>query len=224
MKKPNPKPFLILMLLTFAVSAGLCYMQYQGLSQLKADVATLKKEEKNPKEVETELAAAKGKLEQSKVQLAHLEQGVPELAYVPTLLKELEKAGTDSGMEVLSIRPVPRAVAAPKKGESLKAKSKPYTELDIQVGCRGDYKAAAKFLKALQMFPKILAARTISMQPKSGQQVDAKSAGGSPRLDVMFELRAFLFATEGDAAKGSNDEAAAEKTINVSGRNKTVEN
>lgn len=224
MKKPNPKPFLIMMLLTIVVSGGLCYMQYQSYSQVTADVERLTKEKKDAKQVQAELAESQAKLEQSKLQLAHLEQGVPELAYVPTLLKELEKAGTEAGVEVLGIRPVPRSAPAPKKGESLKAKSKPYSELDIQVNCRGNYKAAVRFLKALQMFPKIIAARTISMQPKSGQQKEDKSVGTSPKLDVVFELRAYLFATDGDAVKETKEEAPAEKTINLSGRNKAVSN
>ncbi|MEQ1821630.1 MAG: type 4a pilus biogenesis protein PilO [Fimbriimonadaceae bacterium] len=223
MKKPNPKPFLIMMLLTVVVSAGLCYMQYQNYTEVSNEVTRLAQEKKDPEQVKAEVIEAESKLEQSKLQLAHLEQGVPELAYVPTLLKELEKAGKDAGVEVLGIRPVPRATPAPKKGESLKAKSKPYTELDIQVGCRGDYKSAMNFLKALQMFPKILAARTISMQPKSGQK-DPASVGNAPQLDVQFELRAYLFATDGEAKKETKEEAPAEKTINISGRNKAVTN
>src|SRR5262249_32636476 len=159
------------------------------------------------------------KLAASKVQLSHLEQGVPEVAYVPTLLKELEKAGKAAGMDVLGVRPIPRAASAPVRAsgeQTKKAKKKDYTELDIQVNGRGDYKSVLTFVKAMQMFPKILSTRTVSVQPTSGQNQAKNNA--SPRLDVGLEFRAYLFPSDGSTKKAeATDEQPAEKTINVSG-------
>lgn len=223
---PNPKPFLIMMVVTLLVSSGLSYMQYNSYSEKQAEVERLRKEQLDEKEVQARLEEAVAKLEASKVQLSHLEQGVPEVAYVPTLLKELEKQGKESGIEVTGVRPIPRAATvsttATKGGEqSKKAKKKDYTELDIQVSGRGDYKSVMNFIKAMAMFPKILATRTISVQPSNATAHLPKGIGG-PRLDVTFEFRAYLFPSDGTTEKAEAENAPAEKTINVSSRNKGV--
>lgn len=223
---PNPKPFLIMMIATILVSSGLCYMQYGKYGETQAQVEKLKKEQLDEKEVKVQLEEAIAQLNASKVELSHLEEGVPEVAYVPTLLKELEKAGKDAGLEVTGIRPVPRAAAAPvaaKSGEqSKRAKKKDYTELDIQVHGRGDYRAVMGFIKAMTMFPKILAARSVTVQPLSGNQ-EKFAASGGPKLDVTLDFRAYLFPSDGSTKKAeAENEAPAEKVINVSGRNKGI--
>lgn len=224
---PNPKPFLIMMVATLLVSSGLAYMQYSKLGEVNAEVNQLKKEQLDEKDVQKQLDEATGKLAASKVELSHLEQGVPEVAYVPTLLKELEKTGKESGVEVLGVRPIPRAATVsttPKSGgEKTKASKKPdYTELDIQVNARGDYKSVQKFVKAIQLFPKILATRTVSVMPAQMMN-EEKAKGGSPKLTVGFEFRAYLFPSDGSTKKAeAEEEAPKEKTINISGRNTGV--
>jgi len=222
---PNPKPFLIMMIATVLVSSGLAYMQYSKYGEVSAEVEQLKKEQLDEKEVKKELDEAVGQLTASKVELSHLEQGVPEVAYVPTLLKELEKAGKTAGVEVLGVRPVPRATPVSmtaKSGEkSKKTKKKDYTELDIQVNARGDYKSVQNFVKTIQMFPKILATRTVSVQPANIMQ-EKTAKGGGPKLNVGLEFRAYLFPSDGSTKKAEAEEAPVEKTINISGRNKGI--
>jgi len=222
---PNPKPFLIMMIGTLVASSGLAYMQYGKYGEAKAEVDRLQKEQLNENEVKAKLEEAVAKLNASKVQLSHLEQGVPEVAYVPTLLKELERTGKEAGLDVTGVRPVPRAVAAPttkSKGEQgRKAKKPDYTELDIQVAARGDYRSVMNFVKAMTMFPKILAARTVSIQPNSAS-LTKMSAAASPVLDVTLDFRAYLFPSDGSTKKTEAEEAPTEKVINISGRNKGI--
>jgi Tfp pilus assembly protein PilO len=214
-----------MMIATIVVSSGLCYMQYNNYSEKQAEVDRLRKEQLDESEVKARLEEATAKVNESKVKLSHLEQGVPEIAYVPTLLKELERTGKESGIEVTGVRPIPRAAPAPtqsKSGEqSKKAKKKDYTELDIQVSGRGDYRSVMNFIKALALFPKILATRTISVQPmnNTGQKI---ATTGGPTLNVVLEFRAYLFPSDGSIEKAEASEAPAEKTINVSNRNKGV--
>jgi Tfp pilus assembly protein PilO len=226
-RAPNPKPFLIMMIATILVSTGLCYMQYSAYGDVKAEVERLKKEQLDEKDVKKSLETATSELTASKVELSHLEQGVPEIAYVPTLLKELEKAGKAAGIEVLGVRPIPKAAVDTSKkmtGEQGKKSKKPdYTELDIQVSGRGDYKSVEKFVQAMQMFPKILATRTVSIQPSNAAAAKMEAKTGGPRLDLMIDFRAYLFPSDGSTKKTeATDEAPKEKVINVSGRNTVV--
>jgi Tfp pilus assembly protein PilO len=224
MKTPNPKIFMVLTGVSLLAGMGLCYMQYNALGEVNTNRERLRAEAKDEKEVQAELATAKTELAEIYTKISHLEQGVSEWAYVPTLLKELEKTGQTSGLQVLGVRPIPKTVKptmVSKKDNPDEATitRKPYNEQDIEIRCRGDYRSVMNFTKALQMFPKIVAARTVSLQPKSGAQTP-----GSPQLEAVIELRAYLFPTDGSLKKASEHMAEpAEKTINVSGRNKVIE-
>lgn len=224
-KGPNPKLFLILTILTVLVGSGLSYVQYSAYSEVSTDVERLAKEAKDPADVQKELDAAVAKLNETRSKLTHLEQSVLETEYVPTMLKELERLGKECGIDVTGVRPIPRqAVKAPVKGEDgevSKQARKPYNELDIEVKGRGNYGAVMKFIHGLTVFPKIVAARTVSLQPKNENKPLAP--GQAPKLDVTIELRSYLFPSDGSTQKVDDpSEEPADKTINLSGRNKLV--
>jgi Tfp pilus assembly protein PilO len=225
MKGPNPKIFLVLTILTLVAGSGLSYMQYTGYSDAKADIEKLKAEAKDQGEVERELQEAIDRLNDTRGKLVHLEQSVAEMAYVPTLLKELENLGTQCGIKVTGVRPVPKQATAPaaakdENGETAKKARKPYNELDIEVKGRGNYQAVTKFITGLTTFPKIVAARTVSLQPK----LDPRNPAAKPALDVTIELRSFLFPADGSTPKVSDDgEKVAPKSINLSGRTPKLE-
>lgn len=218
---PNPKIFLVLTVTTLLVGSGLTYMQYGSYTEATAEVETLKKEAKNQEDVERELQQAIDRLNETRGKLVHLEQSVAETAYVPTMLKELEKLGTECGIQVTGVRPIPRQIVKPtnvkdENGETTKKARKPYNELDIEVKGRGNYKAVLKFIAGLTTFPKIVAARTVSLQPKVDSRI-----GGKPSLDCTIELRSYLFPADGSTPKAADsEEAKTESTINLSGRNK----
>jgi Tfp pilus assembly protein PilO len=222
MKGPNPKLFIVLTILTVLAGSGLSYMQYSSYTVLKGKVEDLKKNAKDRTQIQAELTDANAQLNETRGKLVHLEQSIPEPTYVPTMLKELEKLGKESGIDVLGVRPVPKAVVKPMKQEGDGAdttsakKRKPYTELTIEVRGRGDYKAVMSFIKGLTTFPKIVAARTVSLQPKS----DTKNLG-APKLDCTIELRSYLFPADGSTKKADESDApAADKSINLSGHTK----
>lgn len=223
-KRPNPKVYLMLMLLTLVVGAGLSYMQFSSLQEVSAKVDRLKKEAKDEREVQAELDAINATLDETNTKLIHLEKGVSEVAYVPTLLKELESVGNKAGLEVLGVRPMPKVAKPMMRTTSADDKPKvrkPYTEMDIEVRGKGDYRAVMNFLRALQMFPKIIAARTVSVQPKNGVREEDRQK--PPVLEVTLELRSYLFAPDRKAKEEAEGEVE-EKTINVSGRNKMAVN
>lgn len=223
-KTPNPKIFMILAVVTVLAGSGLSYMQYGAYSEVTAEVEKLRSEAKEPADVQQELDEAIQKLNDTRAKLTHLEAGVPEMAYVPTLLKELEKLGQECGIEVTGVRPVPKAVKPAVKAEnseSKKAARKPYNELDVEVKGRGNYGSVMRFINGLTTFPKIVAARTVSMQPKNDNRAGVKEA---PKLEVTIELRSFLFPLDGEKVKEEPTQESGERTIDLSSRKKTVVN
>lgn len=221
---PNPKVFLILTVLTVLAGSGLSYMQYSAYTAVKDDVQQLRANAKDPVQVQQELDEVIMRVNDTRAKLTHLEAGVPEMEYVPTLLKELEKLGKECGIEVTGVRPVPvqpKPVVKAENSESQKAVRKPYNELDIEVKGRGSYGSVMRFINGLTTFPKIVAARTLSMQPK----VDTKNGlNAAPKLDVTIELRSYLFPIDGEKVKEAPTMEAGEKTIDISGRKKAVVN
>lgn len=186
---PNPKIFLAMAAGTVLVGGGLCYMQWGSLSDQQAANEKIKAEVKPTTEVQKMLADSQAKLTAMTTNLKHLEEGVPDFAYVPTLLSELEKWGKDNGIQVLGVRPMPKPVTAKDKDKTSgdRPRKKVYEELDIEVKGRGSYGDTMRFMTSLEKFPKIIAARTITMTPKN----DAN--GTTQGLDLVIEIRAYVF-------------------------------
>lgn len=173
----------------FAISAGGAFMLFNAMGEKTSRIAALKSEAQKPEELQATLDELNAQASQSALQLAHLEKGIPELAYVPTMLKELEAYGKNSGIKVHGVRPF--VVASGPKDKKAKKAEKPYTELNIEVKGKGRYRSVLQFVKALQKFPKIVAVRTVTISPKNegnkAEQTDYSN------LDITIELRAFLF-------------------------------
>ncbi len=188
----NPKLFMGLALVSVIAGSGAMYFQYNLKASAEERVAKLRKSVHEEKAILAQLETSEVKLRESAEKLNHLEKGVPGLAYIPTLLTELEQTGKQNNIEVLGVRPMPPKVdpKAPKDP----AKKKSYEELDIEVKGRGNYRAIMTFLSALKAFPKIVAVRTTTLTPK--HEINET---GPPKLDVTVELRAYLFPpTEGE--------------------------
>lgn len=165
------------------------YLVWGDVSENQDTLASLKKQVRTPADVQKELDDSKKKLDDCQALLTHLEQGVPDHAYLPTMLSELEKVGRDNGIEVTGVKPILRPAPVKKEGE--KAQKKAYEELDIEVRGRGKFEDVRKFITAMNVFPKVVAARTVGLVPKtaSGQE-------WSDELDITVELRAFVFPTK----------------------------
>lgn len=185
-RAPNPKVFLGLAVGTFVIGSGLVYFGYSSMTEQSDAVVKLRTDVKDTKEVQKTLDESTAKLAETSMKLKHLEKSVPDFAYVPTLLTDLESAGKANGIEVIGVRPMDKPVLKREGGDDHPDR-KPYDELDIEVKGRGTYGDVMKFLAALQEFPKIVAARTVSLTPKASQ-----TAVGD-QLEVSIELRAYIF-------------------------------
>jgi len=196
---PNPKTFMVMAIGTFVLGLGASYFGYSQMSGVQGDVSALKSEVKDEKQVQQELDAAKAKLDECSVKLKHLEEGIPDTAYIPTLMQELEKTGNQYGIKVLGVRPIPKQSAPVKKtgddAATAPTEKKSYDELAIEVKGVGSYGSAMRWVNSLEQFPKIIAARSVQLSPK------AEPGKTESTLDITIELRAYVFP---DSAKKSD--------------------
>ncbi len=197
--------FLGLTLLTLAGGGGLAYMQYGKIGAAQTKLQELRGQARDKAEVERELEQTEEQLAQIHTELKHLEKSVPQMAYVPTMLAELERIGKENGIVVTGVKPMPEKVQP--KGQETNTQPKPYKEIAIEVQGRGNYASVMRFVQALTRFPKIVAAENLSLSPVSGQQDNGRN-----ELTVTIYLNAFLFpqtATERQQAASEEGPMAA---------------
>lgn len=193
MKRRHSAKFWALMTILGVIGGGaLVAMRYSSVGNDRERVAALRAETQDEELVQGQLAHSQKELDLAKLKLQHLEQGIPTTAYIPTLLFELEKIGKDSGIKVIGVRPMPKpaqsTVAKQAGAESTEVARPSYEELNIEVKGRGNYESVMRFVDALRSFPKIVAARTVTVTPG----LDPKNAING-QLEVAVELRAYLF-------------------------------
>lgn len=186
----------------------------QKLSGEKARLADVKEKIHRIPELETKFAKLQSRLE-------FLEPSLPDAAYIPTFLKQIESLATGTGNEILMIRPKPKLKTAQTKssgqvqinsetGEVVKpgeeaaqgtaagkktaeAPKLPYEFLPIEVKMGATYSTAIDFLAALQQFPKMIAVNNLSFTPLPSQEFEYYS----PRLNASLEMLAVV-AKKGD--------------------------
>jgi Tfp pilus assembly protein PilO len=209
-KQPGYQLFFGLAGVSLLIGGFMVYSQWNAVSEQRDKVAEIQKQVSDSAGVRTELAASEKRLNDLKVKLAHLEKGVPDYRYIPTMLKEIEAFGNANGIHVIGMRPL-QAKTSAKPDE--KEETKAYVEMPIEVQGRGTYGDGLRFLRALQRFPKVVAAKTISMQPKlqSGEEV-----GGSPSLEITIELSLFVFPPEKETAEEMKPPASSVAVTEVS--------
>lgn len=165
-----------------AVGGGLVYWQFSSRDSAKTRVDSLRLQVPNESELKDNLEKSATELAEFRVQLDHLEKSVPSTAYIPTLLMELEKVGSDNKISVNGVRPILAASGA-DDGDA----DKPYQELEIDIIGQGSYGSVMDLVAALQRFPKIMAVKTIGLTPQTN--IQSKSSD----LDATVRLRAFVF-------------------------------
>jgi len=195
--KKNPNPVLMFGLAGFIFVAGLAgsYLQMSQRGTEEKKLQEIVAQLRDESAVDKELEGVEGRLKKTKASLAHLEMGVPNTAYVPTLLRELEETGREQGMTITGVRPKVNTTAptpAQKSGDQNgeKEKPKPYEEQLIEVKGTAEYGSVLGFLLALENFPKIVRLESIDVAPRSQTQMDNTMGG----LEVTITLKAYLFA------------------------------
>lgn len=193
MKRRNQNPLLYFVLTGVAVvaTAGGTYWQISTKAKKQKELDGYLALMQDESVVEKELQASTNQVKTTSDRLAHLEQGVPDLAYMPTLLTELERIGLERGIVVTGVRPKEDTVARPAPGTDGedKPKPKPYEEQLIEVKGSGNYDNVLGFLGALEVFPKIVRVVSLNINPRPRFQ---ENSDGN-HLDVTIILKAYLF-------------------------------
>ncbi len=206
-RAPNSTIFAIMIACSLVFGIGINILAYSKDSTNRASLAAVQAEVDAVSKVPARLQDSQQKLRDAKAALKHLEQGVAASTYVPTLMRQLEDLGNSCGVEVTAVRPVPVVPSAPTAKDKPEA-PKPYDTLDIEVRGLGRYADALRFVNSLDTFPKVVEARTVSLEP-APHAVD-KAQAGSPRLSMSILMRAYLF-------KGDNRTAMADHKVKNAG-------
>jgi Tfp pilus assembly protein PilO len=177
---------------TVVVGGSLCYFEYTRLGDVERRVSKLRTEVSDPKAVKTRLDQSSMKLEGAQQSLMHLEANVSSAAYVPSLLRDLDGYGKQNGIAVTGVRPAPKK---PGDDEAKSKNQKPYDELSIQVTGQGDFDSIENFVANLPKFPKIVAARMISIEPARTSGPEKKTG----LLNMTVELKAYVFKADAPA-------------------------
>ena len=195
----QPKSFFMLAGVVFLAGMGVVYLTHSALEERQQGLEILKADLKDEKTVQAEFDTAKAKINELKSKLSHLEHGIPQAAYVATMLHELEEFGKKNNLIILSVRPV---FTEKSKKEGDAEKKSAYEEQNIAVKGRGTYGDAMRFVDALKNFPKIVAVKSFSIVPKDSGKIEK----GSPLLEFEVALQAYAF------KDSPTDPAEADKT------------
>ena len=213
-KQMNPKVFGAMTLFAMMLGGGATYLQFNVASKANAKIATLIAETPSNEELERSLAESSRTLIEYQQTIEHLEAGVPDVAYVPTLMKELEEVGERNNIKVIGVRPVIQAFMSGASGGSLK--SKDYEEIEIEIKGRGRYEDIKNFLDDLEQFPKVIAVKTIGIEPQR-EMGDQNAPRVEAKVNVVLYVFPFEFVptTKKEVKKSPRDMAAKVLGIEV---------
>jgi len=207
-----------------AGGGALVYQQEHSLAGVVRELKDKEKQRDESARLASRLAQTEMRFKEDTDRLKFLEASLPDMAYVPTLLKQIEQLGRSTHNQVRGVRPEAAPVKpvraavrrtdpeAQENGDAKQAapppKPEPYTRLAIAVALTGSYKDYQSFLLKLTQFPKIVAVDQVQLRPRP----DLKTGNGSPMLEVDMHLTAFVL-KQGGAAPTVGDGAPPGATL-----------
>ena len=223
--KPTQKGVTVMAIVTaviFVCCLLACFGAIAKVRDIDAQRAKVEKQVKESQSIAQTQRDAENRYIDTRAQIRCLESSVSTQAYVPTLLKQIERLGKSVDLRVIGVRPKVDDSArlkpqpAPAEGEKTASADgaataaakpeppKPYDELSIDLQLEGNYMNALDFLYRITSFPKILAVNTVQMAPAG-----LNGLVGSPNLTIDINVTAFVFKeTKVAAAKKPATEAA----------------
>jgi len=196
----------IAVLCLIGLGASLYHGKTADLAKLNQQLAKKEQQLEQAEAKLTELPELESEFSSLLSRLSMLEPALPDSAYIPTFLRQIEGLATKTHNQILMIRPKPASSAsgaqAPKAtindetGEILEKKgeaagrsaaqtSTPYDQIPIELRLQGSYWTVIDFLSELQRFPKMIAVNDVGFDPTGGL-----SQQPSPQLTVTMALTA----------------------------------
>jgi Tfp pilus assembly protein PilO len=177
------------------MGSGATYFQYSAVQTKKAEAAALEATVPTQEELMKSLSESRAKLDEYRAKLDHLEGSVPDVAYIPTLMKELEQVGLGHNIKVIGVRPAPQQLMTPTQAPAQEGdqrpKKKEYEEIEIEIQGRGTYDNVKAFLDSLKTFPKVIAVKTVTMEPQRDS-----GAFATGQIQCKVNVVAFVFPFE----------------------------
>jgi len=181
--------------------------QQQTLSVVNGELEAKQKQLEEGAALASRLDSTLKLLQGDRDQLKFLEASLPSVAYVPTLLKQVEDLARATHNEVRGVRPRievkppprrdrrsdPEAEAKGEEADKQKAEKdaekkepEPYDKLKIQLTFTGGYQDCLQFIQRLTTFPKIVAVDDVALHPR------VEEDSSQPRVDVELNLTAYI--------------------------------
>jgi Tfp pilus assembly protein PilO len=215
--------FGIAILCLVGLGGSLYHAKAAELKQLRQELDKKQTELKDTKTKVEKLPELEQQYQNLRARLTVLEPTLPNAAYIPTFLRQIEGLAIGTNNDILLIRPKPAikktaANSAVKinneTGEVVKEKpgagsdgagateekppELPYDFVPIELRVQGTYWTVIGFLSELQRFPKMIAANDVSFSPTQA----GKEGERSPTLTASMELTAVV-------TKGGSDGRSA---------------
>lgn len=204
--------FAVIILAGVVVVGGGITFWAKGLSQgSKAHYDQLALEVPEEGELRKMVEDSQLKVDDYRTQLQHLEQSVPNLAYVPTLLTELENLGKAHNITVTGVRPVIEPKVQKNTDDKVSgsgSKKAAYREMAIDITGRGNYGNVMAMVEAIKKFPKIIAIQTVGLTPKRETDEDRAAGQTGVVLDATVRIKAYLFPNQ-QASLSSGENGAS---------------
>ncbi len=199
------------------LGASLYHTKAANLAKLNQELAKKEEQLKQAEAKLTELPELESEFSRLQARLSVLEPALPDSAYIPTFLRQIEGLATNTRNQILMIRPKPVSPAAgaeaPKAaindetgeivekkggapGESAPQTSTPYDQIPIELRLQGGYWTVIDFLTELRRFPKMIAVNDVGFDPTGGMGQQP-----SPQLTVNMALTAVATKKGGRNAK-----------------------
>ncbi|MBN1459146.1 MAG: type 4a pilus biogenesis protein PilO [Armatimonadetes bacterium] len=202
------------MLCLIGLGGSLYHAKAAQLNELQQTLTQKEDELTEMKAKVQELPQLEERHQELRERLSVLEPALPDSAYIPTFLRQIESLATGTQNSILLIRPKPaikKSAADTVKindetGEIMKNEGgpaepapppMPYDFVPIEIKLHGTYWTVIGFLEELQKFPKMIAVNDISFAPDQG----GVGSGISPTLTASMELTAVV--TKGGSDGGS---------------------
>lgn len=222
MNSPTDRKVVVALLTIFVVClVGLGGSLYRTkaaeLKDLKAELGAKEAERDKVKAQISQMPELEARYAQLQERLSVLEPALPNSAYIPTFLRQIENLAIGTQNQIVAIRPRAEIVPGQKKasgvhineqtgdvvqgGEEEASAAKgaavpklPYRFIPIEVKTEGTYWTAVDFLRELQRFPKMIAVNNVAFAPKMGRQA---AAADRQMLVATMDMLAVVTTTKG---------------------------
>ncbi len=217
---PDRKVILALVAIAALCVIGLGASLYRHkaahLSRLKDELAEKKQKLQEAKDKIAARPDLEARFAELEDQLAVLEPALPDAAYIPTFLRQIENLAVQTNNHILMVRPKERPkkkggkavkidnetgevikedsskgkkASSGKNGEGEEATKLPYDKMDIEVKIKGTYWSIVAFLEELQKFPKMISVNDIAFSPERAGRSDQ---GPNAEIEATMSLTAVV--------------------------------